>query len=166
MSIDIVNLIESNPITKLNGNYQSKLVEKVQQTFNNYEQQMFLASFYCYLNHDNKKDFVIDLDTVWKWLGFQQKYHSKHLLEKQFIINCDYKIFAPEPSGAKTENRGGHNKEIIMLNVDTFKKFCLKAGTKKADEIHDYYIKLENVLQEILVEESNELKLELENAKS
>ena len=28
MSIDIVNLIESNPITKLNGNYQSKLVEK------------------------------------------------------------------------------------------------------------------------------------------
>jgi hypothetical protein len=166
MSVDIVNLIESNPITKLNGNYQSKLVEKVQNTFNNYEQQMFLASFYCYLNHDNKNDFVIDLDTVWKWLGFQQKYHSKHLLEKQFIINCDYKIFAPEPSGAKTENRGGHNKEIIMLNVDTFKKFCLKAGTKKADEIHDYYIKLENVLQEILVEESNELKLQLENAKN
>ena len=31
MSVDIVNLIESNPITKLNGNYQSKLVEKVKQ---------------------------------------------------------------------------------------------------------------------------------------
>jgi len=29
MSVDIVNLIENNPITKLNGNYQSKLVEKV-----------------------------------------------------------------------------------------------------------------------------------------
>jgi hypothetical protein len=39
--------------------------------------------------------------------------------------------------------KGGHNKEIIMLNIATFKKFCLKAGTKKADEIHDYYIKLE-----------------------
>ena len=37
-----------------------------------------------------------------------------------------------------------------MLNIETFKKYCLKAGTKKADEIHDYYIKLENVLQEII----------------
>ena len=166
MSIDIVNLIESNPITKLNGNYQSKLVEKVQNKFNNYEQQMFLASFYCYLKHDNKNDFVIDLDNVWNWLGFQQKYHAKYLLEKQFTINCDYKIIAPEPSGAKKGQRGGHNKEIIMLNIETFKKFCLKAGTKKADEIHDYYIKLENVLQEILIEEGNELKLQLEDAKN
>ena len=166
MSIDIVHLIESNPITRLNGNYQSKLVEKVQQHFNNYEQQMFLASFYCYLKNDKQNDFVIDLDNVWKWLGFQQKYHSKNLLEKQFIINRDYKIFAPAHSGAKTGPRGGHNKEIIMLNIDTFKKFCLKAGTKKADEIHDYYIKLENVLQDFLVEEGNELKLQLENAKN
>ena len=53
MSIDIVNLIESNPITKLNGNYQSKLIEKVQKNFNNYEQQIFLASFYCYLKYTN-----------------------------------------------------------------------------------------------------------------
>lgn len=166
MSIDIVNLIESNPITKLNGNYQSKLVEKVQNKFNNYEQQIFLSSFYCYLKHDNQNDFVIDLDNIWQWLGFQQKYHAKYLLEKQFTINCDYKIIAPEPSGAKKGQRGGHNKEIIMLNIETFKKFCLKAGTKKADEIHDYYIKLENVLQEILIEEGNELKLQLEDAKN
>jgi len=166
MSVDIVNLIESNPITKLNGNYQSKLVEKVQKTFNNYEQQMFVASFYCYLKHDNKNDFVIDIDNVWKWLGFQQKYHAKCSLEKNFTINKDYKIIAPEPPGAKKGNRGGHNKEIIMLNVETFKKFCLKAGTKKADEIHDYYIKLETILQEILVEESNELKMQLEQQKT
>ena len=59
MSVDIVNLIESNPITKLNGNYKSKFVEKVQNKCNTYEQQMFLASFYCYLKHDNKNDFVI-----------------------------------------------------------------------------------------------------------
>ena len=166
MSIDIVNLIESNPITKLNGNYQSKLVEKVQNKFNNYEQQMFLASFYCYLKHDNKNDFVIDLDNVWNWLGFNQKYNAKCALEKNFTINKDYKIIAPAPSGAKNKTKGGHNKEIIMLNIETFKKFCLKAGTKKADEIHEYYIKLENVLQEFLVEESNELKLQLEDAKN
>ena len=166
MSIDIVNLIESNPITKLNGNYQSKLVEKVQQHFNNYEQQMFLASFYCYLKNDNKTDFVIDLDTVWKWLGFSQKVNAKVLLEKNFVLNKDYTKSLLTQQKQTSDARGGHNKEIIMLNVDTFKKFCLKAGTKKADEIHDYYIKLETVLQDFLVEESNELKLQLENAKN
>jgi len=48
-----------------------------------------------------------------------------------------------------------------MLTVSTFKKFCLKAGTKKADEIHDYYIKLEETFQQLLQEESDELKVQL-----
>jgi hypothetical protein len=50
-----------------------------------------------------------------------------------------------------------------MLTVNTFKKFCLKANTKKADEIHDYYIKLEELLQETINEETNELRLQLQN---
>ena len=178
MSVDIVDLIESNPITKLTGNYQSKLVEKVKNNFSNYEQQLFLSSFYCYLKYDNKNDFVIDLDNVWKWLGFNQKYNAKVTLEKNFVIDKDYKVFltktgeqmiAPEPSGAKKTNRGGHNKEIIMLNVETFKKFCLKAGTKKADEVHDYFIKLENIMFEIAKEECEELKqqmMQLETSKN
>jgi len=166
MSVDIVNLIESNPITKLNGNYQSKLVEKVQKSFNNYEQQMFVASFYCYLKHDNKNDFVIDLDNVWKWLGFSQKVNAKMLLEKQFTINIDYKKLLLLQQKQSNTTQGGHNKETFMLNIDTFKKICLKAGTKKADEIHDYFIKLESILHEILVEETNELKMQLEQQKT
>ena len=161
MSVDIVNLIESNPITKFTGDYQSKLIEKVKNTFTNYEQQLFLSSFYCYLKYDSKNDFVIDLDNVWKWLGFSQKYHAKYLLEKQFIIDNDYKMFAPEASVAKKNVRGGHNKEIIRLNVDTFKKIFLKAGTKKADEIHDYFIKLENIMFEVTKEECEDLKQQL-----
>jgi hypothetical protein len=50
-----------------------------------------------------------------------------------------------------------------MLNINTFKKFCLKAGTTKADEIHDYYFKLEELLQESINEESSELKKQLTN---
>ena len=127
MSIDIVNLIESNPITKLTGNYQSKLVEKVKNTFSNYEQQLFLSSFYCYLKYDSNNDYVIDIDidNVWKWLDFSQKYNAKCVLEKNFNINKDYKYFAPEVAGAKKDNRGGHNKETIMLNVETFTPFLI-----------------------------------------
>ena len=161
MSVDIVNLIESNPITKLNGNYQSKLIEKVKNRFTEYEQQMFIASFYCYLKYDYKNDFVIDIDKVWRWLGFSQKIKAKQMLEKNFVINKDYKCLPYQEVKQDNTTHGGHNKEIFMLNVNTFKKFCLKAGTKKADEIHDYFIKLENVLQEILFEESEELKQQL-----
>jgi len=60
---------------------------------------------------------------------------------------------------------GGHNKETIMLNIKTFKLFCIKAATKKANEIHEYFIKLEELLQTTLHEESNELKLQLDQIK-
>ena len=52
-----------------------------------------------------------------------------------------------EDSAAKKEGRGGHNKEIIMMTIKTFKLMCLKAGTKKSNEIHEYYVKMEKVLQ-------------------
>ena len=161
-SFDIVDLIENNPITKLSTTYQNKLLTKIKTKFTENEQQIFVASFYGFLNYDSKMDFVIDLDDVWKWVGFSNKAHSKHLLEKNFIIDKDYKLLLTKPGEQRMHIKGGHNKEIIMLNVATFKKFCLKAGTKKADEIHDYYIKLEETLQEVVHEESSELKLQLE----
>jgi phage anti-repressor protein len=162
MSVDIVNLIESNPVTKLTGNYQSKLVEKVKGAFNNYEQQLFLSSFYCYLKYDSQTDFVIDLDNVWKWLGFSQKIKAKQMLEKQFTVNKDYKNLLYQQVKQDETTHGGHNKETFMLNLDTFKKFCLKSGTKKADEIHEYFIKLENIMFEVTKEETDELRLQLE----
>lgn len=85
------------------------------------------------------------------------------LLEKQFIIDKDYIKSLLLQQKQDEKSHGGHNKEIFMLNVDTFKKFCLKAGTKKADEIHNYYIKLEKMIQATIDEENNELKLQLQN---
>ena len=90
-NFDIVSLIEQNPVTKLSRDYHNKLITKIKATFNDSQQQMFVASFYCYLNCDNKNDFVIDLDNVWKWLGFNQKVKAKILLNKSFILDKDYK---------------------------------------------------------------------------
>ena len=163
MNINIVKLIETDQITKLNGNYQNKLIDKIKNNFTDYEQQLFLSSFYCYLKYDPYTDFVIDLDDIWGWIGFSNKSNSKNLLLKYFNENIDYKILKKkdietEEIIPKKENRGGQNKEIIMLNMNTFKKFCIKAQTKKSDEINDYFIKL----QDILFDESNELREKLE----
>lgn len=162
--MNIVELIEDNPVTRLSGSYQNKMITKIKEKFTDNEQKIFVASFYSFLNYDSKTDFVIDLDNVWKWVGFAQKIKATVLLEKNFIINKDYTKSLSQLGKQSAHPKGGHNREIFLLNIETFKKFCLKAGTKKADEIHDYYIKLEETLQEVIQEESNELKLQLEQA--
>jgi hypothetical protein len=159
--LNIVDLIENNPLTKLSTAYQSKLLTKIKDTFNDHEQKLFVASFYCYLSYNPKTDFVIDLDNVWEWMGFSKKTHAKYAVEHFLSLDNDYKIFAAEDSAAKT-GRGGHNKIRTMLTVKAFKMLCLKAGTKKADQIHEYYIKLEETLQDVLNEETNELRIQLE----
>jgi hypothetical protein len=162
-SLNIVELIENNPITRLSGTYQNKLLIKIKNNFTDSEQQLFVASFYCFLNYNQRNDFVIDLDNIWKWIGFSSKYNSKRLLEKKFNLDRDYKIMLLQDEEQDIPTHGGHNKEIILLTVRTFKLFCLKAGTEKAAQIHEYYIKMEETLQEVIQEESDELKLQLEH---
>ena len=178
-SLDIVDLITNNPITKLSDTHNNKFLEKVKKNFNEYEQQIFITSFYSYLNYHKTEDYIIDLDNIWKWLGFTNKANAKKLLLQYFLQDKDYKIsldasikqkiieitnkqnFAPEASGAKNKGSGGHNIQKYYLNIKTFKSLCLKAGTKKADEIHEYYIKLEELIQEVLEEEATEMKNKL-----
>ena len=160
-SFDIVNLIEKNPITRLSKDYQSKLIEKIKAKFTDTQQQLFVSSFYCYLNYDSKKEFIIDLDNVWKWIGFSRKDPAKVVLDKNFVKDIDYKILLQQPMEQTKHKRGGSNKEQILMNINTFKKLCLKADTKKADEIHDYYLCLEELLYETLNEETDELRNQL-----
>ena len=119
-TLDIVHLIEKNPLTRLSCNYNNKFVKKLQESFTEAQQHLFIASFYSYLNYNSKNDFV-----KWKWLGFTRKDNAKRLLEKSFTIDIDYTIKAAATSAAlnKPKVRGcaGLNKELIMLNINTFK---------------------------------------------
>ena len=159
---DIVGFIEKNPLSRLSFIYQNTLINKIKRDFNEEEQKIFVTSFYSYLNFNPLTDFIIDFDDVWKWCGYTRKDQSKRVLEKHFVVNVDYKVVFRQPA---ENSKGGRPTEKISLNILTFKKFCLKADTKKADEIHNYYIKLETILQETLNEESNELRLQLEEKK-
>lgn len=48
--LNIVTLIENNPLTRLTREYQNKFIDKIKQNFKESQQQLFIASFYCYLN--------------------------------------------------------------------------------------------------------------------
>lgn len=200
-TVDIVNLIQQNPITRLTDNYNSRLITKLKEHFKEPGQQHFIANFYMYLNYNQRTDFVIDFDLVWNWLGYTRIDNCKTVLYKNFKKDIDYKIIsderscnnkdsdfnqelgsadfdgnksaymdldgnkaAPATSGAKNtvkDPRGGHNKEKIMMTTYCFKKLCMKVETTKAEEIHEYYIKLEEILNEVLAEESAELREKL-----
>jgi hypothetical protein len=190
--LDIVQIIDNTPVKLFNDAYKNTIIQKLSENFDTNDQKLFLTSFYCFLNYDTKKDFVIDFDTVWKWCGFTRKDNAKTLLTKHFTIEIDYKVQNTFPASAGkvnyTVNKGqntftetsakvnetankvapanagkvemGRPSETILLTINTFKKFCLKANTSKADEIHDYYIKLEGILHEITIEHNKRLELE------
>ena len=162
-TLNIVELIENNPIAKISSAYNSKLLLKIQESFTGFEQQLFISNFYCYLNYDCIIDFVIDLDNVWRWLGFSQKIRAKEIIERNFTINVDYKTaLSSEKAVCEVKQNGGQNKQTILMTIECFKSLCLKAQTKKASDIHTYYIKMERVMNHTAYEESTELKQQLQ----
>ena len=138
-SFDIIELIEKNPISKLTNTYNVKLLNKIKANFSETEQQIFIGTFYCYLNYDTKKDFVVDLDNVWKWMGFSQKIDSTRLLVKYMILNSDYiialgcpkaiinNVLSDEKTNVDKSIRGGHNIKKYMMTIKCFKSLCLKS---------------------------------------
>ena len=170
-TLNIVELIEKNPITKLSQTYNNILLEKIQENFNTFEQQLFVSSFYCYLNYDKNTDFVVDLDDVWRWLDFSQKFNAIRILEANFKLDVDYKNITASTSDSdeehsthqdKQKKHGGHNKQTIKLTIRCFKLLCLKAQTKKAGEIHDYYLHLEEIIHMTVDHQTNQLRAQLE----
>ena len=160
---------------EINNDGSNALLVKLKNSFTDAEQQLFVESFHMYLNHDQENDYIIDLDQVYTWLGFQQKIHCKRLLLKHFKKDIDYKItlaFNEEKAAlpidraafpSKNLGGSGRNKETVLMNIKTFKKLSLKACTTKADSIHDYYIKMENAVQQHLIETFEKEKVKIKN---
>ncbi len=149
--IDIKTLIQTSTIEIYDKN---KLIDKLQKHFSEEEQRLYVSNLFLYLNYHPINDFIINLDNVWKFIGFSNKANAKRLLKHNFKENIDYKIvFIRTDENLKNKNLGGRPEETIMLNINTFKKLCLKANTENADKIHDYYIRLEMVYNELMKEQ-------------
>lgn len=111
---------------------QSHVLKK-RNSFNNTEQQLFLGSFYCYLNYDTTNDYVIDLNHIWKWLGFSRIDPCKRVLEKNFAKDIDYKIIlsnlneklAPQVGGADTLNNKLIFHQVVEKKIKRHEQVCI-----------------------------------------
>jgi phage anti-repressor protein len=154
--IDIKTLIQTSSIEIFSEKNKTKLIQKLQNHFTEEEQGLYICNLFLYLKHHPVNDYIINLDNIWKFIGFSNKGNAKRLLQQHFTENEDYKITLLR--NQKRKNEGGFNQETILLNINTFKKMCLKANTDKADKIHDYYIKLEMLFNQLVKDEMEENK--------
>ena len=160
--VDIKTLIQTSTIQIYDKN---KLINKLEEHFCEEEQKLYVANLFLYLNYHPVNDFVVNLENVWKFIGFSNKANAKRTLENNFTKDKDYKILLlrsdKQVHACTTVIRtddGKFGSETIMLNINTFKKLCLKSNTENADKIHDYYIKLEMVYNELMKEQLREQK--------
>jgi len=125
-----------------------RLLQLLNENFNDDEQQLFINQFKIFLEHgDDETKYIIDLDNIWQWLGFAEKRNAKTLLLNNFNKYEDYRLFV-----FKDEKSFGRPKEQILMNVNTFKELCTLASTDKAKQIRKYYIKMESVYNKYLKE--------------
>lgn len=165
----------SNTVTINNTKNNSELnefLEFIKNDFTNEEQQLFINNFYYYLDYEDD-EFIINLDDVYKWIGFTRKDSAKKLLEKHFIKDVDYIINneeKPAPPASATgfetiesnvRNLGGAglNKETILLTIDTFKELCIVAQTDKGKLLRKYYIKMEKCMNKYIKKQLQEKEL-------
>ena len=190
--IDIKTLIQTSTIEIYD---KTKLIEKLKEHFSDDEQRLYVCNLFLFLNYHPINDFIINLENVWKFIGFSNKANAKRLLKHNFTEDKDYKtllIRSDEQknkdiydekaahlngkAGPSIKNLGGaiikktvirtddgtFASETIMLNINTFKKLCLKANTENADKIHDYYIRLEMIYNQLMKDELDEQKTKIE----
>lgn len=144
-SFNIVYYIESDSDSiksLIDLKLDSILYETINEELTYHEKKIYWTHYYCSYLYNDDTDYVIDLDDIWKWLGYSQKKRAKDLLENYFTYNENYKISYEN----KTKGRGGHNKEKIMMNLTTFKKFCMRAKTTKGEQMRNYYDKIQRIV--------------------
>ena len=98
------------------------------------------------------KEFPIDFDDAWQWIGYTRKDTAKDLLESRFDRGFDF-------SGENRKNgQRGRPVEKIFLTIDCFKQFCMVAETQKGKEVRRYFLNCEAELKRLLSMESERNK--------
>jgi phage anti-repressor protein len=160
------NDLVKNSNTTLSLNLQTKMTTILNEEFTEEQQQWYIANLFMYMNYHPTNDYPINLEDVFKMIGFANKGNAMKTIKSNFVKDEDYKtiIFRTEKNKLHEETRG-RKEETVMLNIDTFKNLCMFAKTQQGKEIRKYYVKLENIYNKIIKEEIENQKLLLEKEK-
>lgn len=77
--VDIKTLVKNSSLETYD---QIKLIDRLKQHFSEEEQRLYVTNLFLYFNYHPIDDFVINLDNVWKFIGFSNKGNAKRLLQQ------------------------------------------------------------------------------------
>ena len=93
----------------------------------------------------SSKEYPVDLEDAWQWLGYSSKQSAKKKLIRNFEEGEDFsaKWMSVPHSNGLTASR----TETIFLTVDCFKSFAMMAGTEKGRETRQYFLRCEKEIK-------------------
>lgn len=106
------------------------------------------SAFESLANCDEK--FPIELQDYCDWIGNDRQRNVARSLIKNFEAGVDYRIETCRSTVAGLIQHGGSNKKNYHLTKSCFKHLALRANTKRAKEVRDYFIEVELVAQEFV----------------
>lgn len=89
----------------------------------------------------SEKDFPVDFDRAWKWIGYSSKQKAEEALKANLVEGIDFSTL-----GLKSSS-GGRRAKHIGLTVEAFKMFAMMAGTSKGKEVRRYFLNCEQELK-------------------
>lgn len=89
--VDFKALVTKNNLDK-SLNFRSKIVDELNHEFTEDEKRWCVGNLYMYLNYHQTDEYPIDLENIYKLIGFSNKGNAKSTLINNFIENVDYKI--------------------------------------------------------------------------
>ena len=103
-SINFNELVKSSNTT-LSLNVQNQLVERLNTNFTEDEQRWYVANLYMYMNYHPTNNYPINLENIFKMIGFANKGNAMKTIKSNFTLDEDYKValFHSE----KRKNEGG-----------------------------------------------------------
>ena len=101
---------------------------------------------------DSKEPFPINIEVLIEMKVYDRKDNCKTKLNKNFILDTDFKVqkATPELSGVAKKGGSGLLKENIMLTVDCFKSMCMLANSETGKQVKNYYLDLEKIFKEYI----------------
>ena len=101
---------------------------------------------------DHTSEFLIDMEIVWKWLGFTTKGSAKRMLVNAGEKNVDYIIFTQKLKLPYCDEtvvlKPGRHAEEIFMTIDCFKMMCMMSKTDQAKAVRKFYLTLEKRLRD------------------
>lgn len=83
----------------------------------------------------------VDFDRAWRFMGYSTKGNAHVVLKKNFELGREYSLLKVQKTNSS--GKGVHMEDIIMMKIDTFKKFCLIAATTEGNLAREYFIDAE-----------------------